>query len=171
MVLIFGLLAAIALPTFGVRDGAAARDDGQDLAALLEYARQRAVGTGAPHRVVVDLDRGAYWLEARAKLAPDPLPERWSDLEELPLAAPRTRLAEFARVSGQLGDVTRLRDEVFFEEVDVADDLHRAGTVALAFDPSGGSDTASLALRDPSGGGVDLRLTPLAEAVRIERAN
>jgi general secretion pathway protein H len=62
VVLIIGLIAGIALPNLSLGGGRVAFGEAQRLASVFGYARQRALATGQPHRVVIDLDDEGYWV-------------------------------------------------------------------------------------------------------------
>ena len=63
VVAIFSLLVAIVAPNIGRLSGRTLQAAADDLAARLELARQRAVVTGVPHRLWIDLDQASYRLE------------------------------------------------------------------------------------------------------------
>ena len=88
MLLIMGLAMSLLLPAIGAGGGARLRGQAERLAGVLELARQRAVVTGKPHRVSIDLEKAAYrieWFVADSE-----------DAETLAAASPEDPLAALA---------------------------------------------------------------------------
>ena len=56
VVLIIGLVAGIALPNLSLGGDRVVFAESRRLASVFGFARQRALATGQPHRVVLDLD-------------------------------------------------------------------------------------------------------------------
>ena len=69
VVAILALVAAFVVPNMGGFRARALRAEAQQIAAQLELARQRAIVTGVPHRLWLELDQAEYRLEW---LAEDP---------------------------------------------------------------------------------------------------
>ena len=63
VVAIFALVASFVMPNIGALRDRKLRAQAQQIAAHLELGRQRAVMTGVPHRLLLDLDEAAYRLE------------------------------------------------------------------------------------------------------------
>ena len=108
---IVALVVGIALPNLGMRSRRVMEDEAKQLAASLEFARQRSVMTGVPHRVVIDVEEGGYWLEwlvseARSlgeeELAVLPVYEA-GDREQIPMAPPRAAERAYRALPGSLG--------------------------------------------------------------------
>jgi type II secretion system protein H len=182
VLVIFGLLAAIALPNLGIRDARILDDAAKELANGLEFARARAVMTGIPHRVLLDLDGSAWRIEVyglppggadvaleadptvaatAAPGAPAPLalaPQGQSELEFLPLP-------------GTLGDDATLDARIGFEVVETPEGSFDEGLLQIVFEADGTSEPARIALASESGGHVTLLVAPLADTVRFEHAD
>lgn len=63
---VIGLLAvlmAIVIPSVGALTGAQLRTSSNMMTGLVREAYARAAITGKPHRIVFDIDQGAFWLE------------------------------------------------------------------------------------------------------------
>jgi len=92
VVAILGLTAAMVVPNLGMLGQRALRDQARELAAQIELGRQRAIMTGTPHRLLIDLDVASFhleWLttEAEALGLEAPPPEEEPDLlGDAPLA-------------------------------------------------------------------------------------
>jgi len=175
VLVIFGLLAAIALPNLGIRSSRMLDEEARRLAGSLEFARQRAVMTGVPHRVLVDLDQAAYRVEWHGRGDDDPAAAEESGLAEagaspakLALSPPGAAEREFEPLAGSLGDVFMLDEAVHFAGVDTAEGTFEQGTVQIVFQRDGTSDPAAVVLESDGGRRVALYVAPLADAVRFE---
>lgn len=176
VVVIFGLLASIALPDFGVRDARALDDEARQLANALEFARARAVMTGVPHRVLLDLDRSAWRIE-RWELPGDPsepapaVPgEAGAEAGAPSLSPPVAGASEFVPLPGTLGDDVRFDARVGFEQVETPEGVFDVGQLQIVFEGDGTAEPAAVALVNDSGGRVVLAVAPLADTVRFEYA-
>ncbi len=174
VVLIFAMLAAFALPNFGIRSGVALREQARRIAADLELARQRSVVTGVPHRLLIDLDQGGYRLEwwvteaeaTGTELAAAP-PVDPDDDAPLPLYAPRAEAREFRPVPTAFGRASWLEEDVYFAGVETAQSWVDAGTVAIAFASDGSAEPTRVRLEVSDGEALVLEVEPLADAVVI----
>ncbi len=173
VVAIFALLAAVALPDFSLRGARAALDEAQQLAATFEYARQRAVMTGTPHRVALDLERARYRVEAEATdidsgAAPD-LTTEWGTEDTLPLVAPTIEEPVFRALSGPMGRSTALSDAVRFQAIELPEGLVSSGEVSVSFDRDGTSGFTEIWLEDPDGSAIVVTVEALADQVVVRR--
>jgi type II secretion system protein H len=175
VMLIFALLAGIALPNFGVRTSRALDDESKRLASELEFARQRAVMTGVPHRLLFDLDEDVYWIEwfvsdARA-LGMDPAEVAPDETQRGPLqlVAPRGEEPRYRPLTGSLGGVTELDELVALQGIETPQGHFEEGRVQIEFAGDGTSDPASVVLADPDGRSVALVVEPLADSVWFRR--
>lgn len=186
VVLIFALLAAIALPNLHFRSAQAARNQARSLAANLEFARQRALATGRPTRMVLDLDQQRWWLEQwrsspapgaktgpgaqggpAAKAGPSSVPPRYADVTPLPLAAPPPAGGAFHAAAPPFGQPTPLSDDARIEDVQTDGGAVTTGRAYVRFSPDGSAPRTVLALRDSDGGTIHLEVAPLAAGIRI----
>jgi type II secretion system protein H len=180
VVVIFGLLAGIALPNLGIRVSRSLDAESRQLAATLEFARQRAVMTGIPHQVVVDIDRDAYWLEWFASEAeqfgeeddeapPAPPATAPGDAAEIALAAPQAELRSFRPLAGSFGNVTELDRDVDLVLVETPAGIYEDGRLEIRFERDGTSEPTWIELGTEDGGTRTLQLLPLADTVRFGR--
>lgn len=177
VVLILGLLAAMVAPNVGFGGSQALRSEADQLADALEFARQRAIMTGRPHRVWLDLDWSLYRVEwqppAEEPDAGAARPATFSGTGLLPLHPPVAETTEFVPVPGGLGRDQGLAENVAFAgvELDRARKLVRRGAVAIAFEPDGIADAARVWLADVDGEEQRLlEVRPLADAVVVSDA-
>jgi prepilin-type N-terminal cleavage/methylation domain-containing protein len=171
---IIALVLGLALPNLSLRTERIVKGAAQQLAGGLFLARQRAVATGTPHRAVVDLDAGLWWLEQlpeQASWIPPAAPDGEAARREIQLAAPQTPPAEFVPLPGSLGRPRQLPDEVHFASVEtLAAGAQLSGQVALVFEPDGTTDPALFLLANEDGDVVRLELARLADEIRIRDA-
>lgn len=179
-VAVLGLLLALLVPSLGPTRSAALRGEARDLAAHLELARQRAVMTGKPHRVLLALDDGSYqleWFATEGDVAPEgdpeaapPAPPPQLDLRgeaPVPLSPPRDESREFRPIPNRFGDRARLHDDFHFEGVETGDGWVDRGFASVVFDRDGTTDAAEIAIADQDGNRIFLEVRPLLDVVRI----
>ncbi len=172
VVLIFGLLAGVALPNFGVRSAKMLEDEAKQMAGNLEFVRQRAVMTGVPHRIVLDVEYDRYWIEwyvseARARGEEEVIAEAPAGDLAVAMSPMRGGERAFRRLMGSLGNESYLRDEVFVEGVDTPQGFFKQGEVRLEFSGDGTTDPASIRLSDADGRRITLEVAPLLDTVRF----
>ena len=179
VLVIFALMAGVVLPNFGIRGARILDEESRRLASTLEFARQRAVMTGKPHRVVVDLDRRLYQIEAfgappdvelaEAELAETAPPLTEDDLNKPALSPPLREDLDYYPLLGTPGDIQRIDDEVAIEGVDYSAGTATEGVFQVVFERDGTADWASILLANQAGRKIALHVEYLADAVTIER--
>jgi prepilin-type N-terminal cleavage/methylation domain-containing protein len=178
VIAIFALLAGIALPNLGIRTGRALDAESKKLAATLEFARQRAVMTSTPHRLVIDIDLAAYWLEEwvdagdpgleDAPPAPPPLDSPGASVA---MAPPEAAAFEFRPMLGTLGALTQLDAAISIAAVETPETVFEAGEVHVVFEGDGTSEPTWIELATDDGEAIALQLAPLADTVRFEHGD
>jgi prepilin-type N-terminal cleavage/methylation domain-containing protein len=175
VVAMFALLAGIALPNFGLRSRRAMEDEARQLAADLEFARQRSVMTGIPHRLVIDVEGGGYWLEwlvseARAlgeEEAEVGLIYEMGDLAQVPMAPPAAAQLSYHALPGDLGRTSLVREILRIDGVETADGFFEQGLVNIVFERNGTSEASRILLSDEDGNAIAIEVAPFADTVRI----
>ncbi len=169
--LLIALLAAVAIPNLGLRGSRVSLQEAESLAALLEFGRQRAVMTGQPQRVVVDLDAQRYWLESLSppQVATGEPVEGWAALSELPLAAPRGDEALYLPAPGPPGRPRAPAAGVWLAAIETEAGREERGQVALPFAADGSSEATDVWLTSEAGHRIVLSLSPMADRIRIAR--
>ena len=172
VVLILGLLMSLLLPALGAGGGRRLRQQGDRIAARLELARQRAVITGKPHRVVLDLEQGAFaveWLVTEARALGEKKVEPLEDEPgELDLSPPTEDVLDYYPIpSAAFGGWAVLDNGYFFEGVDTSEGWIESGEVYLVFDWDGTTDASQIIISDPDNRSLDLGVAPLLETVRM----
>jgi type II secretion system protein H len=173
VLLIMGLVAGITLPNLSFRSERVVLGVAQDLAADLSFTRQRAVATGTPHRVVVDLDAAGWWIEEwpeeASPFAVAPAAAT-GERREIQLAAPQAAGLAFRPLVGPFGRPHALPDGVAFASVEtLAAGPVLGGQVALVFEGDGTADPALFSLVNEGGDVVQIELSRLADEIRIRR--
>ena len=177
VLLIMGLSMSLLLPAIGAGGGSKLRSQAARVAGVLELARQRAVVTGKPHRVVIDLDKAAYrieWFitesdaEEQREAASLESPALLAlDAPTVDLAPPLEDVESYQPIPNRFGGSTQLDPGYFFDGVDTPEGWIERGEVVVVFDWDGSSDAAQIVISDPDSRSVDLDIAPLLETVRI----
>lgn len=185
VVLIMGLMLALFIPSIGSTGATTLRNQAREMAAFLELARQRAVLTGKPHRLLLDVERGAYRVEWYVSELPegDPDPEAQPGSELLggqlalpgldplddaiSLEPPIDETLAYRPVPDRFGGFEWLQGGLFFEGVDTPDGWLDEGDVAIVFLPDGSTDPAQIVIADGDERSIALEVRPLLETVRI----
>ena len=175
VVVIMGAMLALIVPNLGFRQAAALRDQAQDLASQIELARQLAVVTGKPHRLLIDIEAGAYSIErfdkangddeSAADAPPEILPRRDYDL-----SPPESRELEYRPVENQFARNNELDIDFFFEGLETGEGWLDSGLVNIVFDRDGTTDPAELVVSDLEGRMVVLEVRPLIDRVVVRDA-
>jgi prepilin-type N-terminal cleavage/methylation domain-containing protein len=176
VVAILALVAAFVVPNLGGFRMRALRSEAARLASHLELARQRAIMTGVPHRVWLELEQSEYRLEW---LAQDP---ETADLEStepdeldlngntpLDLAAPPAPVLDYQPIPGNFGKLQVVSEPFYFEAVETPEGRIERGEVSIGFARDGTADYPEIYLQDAQGDQIALDVQPLDDRVRIRR--
>lgn len=171
VVLLIALVAAAAIPNLGLRSGRATLQEAESLGALLSFGRQRAVMTGRPQRVILDLDTQRYWLESLGATVGDTgePEEGWSKARELPLVAPRGEETVYTHAAGPAGRPYAPAGGVWLAAVETSEGRIERGQISVPFGWDGSSEATQVWIEADGGNRVVLSLPPLADRIGIER--
>jgi len=178
VVAILALVAAFVVPNLSGFRMRALRGEAQQLAGHLELARQRAIMTGVPHRVWLELDQSEYRLEwlaqdtGAAELAAADEPREELDLNgntPLVLAAPPAPVLDFQPIPGNFGRTQVIAEPFYFEAVETPTERVERGEVSIEFARDGSADYTEIYLQDAQGHQLTLDVHPLDDRVRIHR--
>ena len=163
---------SLTLPNFGAFQSHELRNTAEQIVERIDFGRQRAVMTGIPHRLAIDLDEGTYQLEwqrgGAANVAPRPKPEIEPDTKpQLSLAPPPAVERSFQSLLGPLGRVEHLGSGVEFGWIETPGGDVDFGEAFIIFEGDGTSSYTILVLNEPGGQELALEVRPLADAVRI----
>jgi len=173
---ILGLFLALVLPNLGGLRRHALRGEAQQIAAQLDLARQRAIVTGVPHRLWIELDAAEYrleWLQAApAKAAKGRIAAAEPDLElsgssPLPLSAPPARVLEYSPIPGNFGKLQIVTDPFYLAAIETPEGRITRGQVSIEFARDGSTEYTRIYLEDAAGDQLALDVHPLDERVRI----
>lgn len=165
VVVIMVLLVGMVLPSLGVGARRALDGEAEGLRADLELARQRAIATGTPHRLALDLDDASFRLELWANAAPETEPA--DPRAPIDLSPPRPAGGSFEPVPTQQGRPRLLDEDVFIAWVETAEGEVDDGVASVAFFEDGSATAARIRLETHAGEGVELEVLPLADSVRV----
>lgn len=171
--LILALVLGIAVPNVGLLQRRQLDAQARNLVALLELARQRAVMTGTPHRVWIDLEAAVYrleWYVTEADEGEGPRPLLEYDLRgatPLPLSPPERTQRAYHPIPGREGDLRELPEDFEFRGLETDDGWIDRGEVVIGFDRDGTSTYAELLIQGDGDEVRALEILPLADAVRV----
>jgi prepilin-type N-terminal cleavage/methylation domain-containing protein len=181
VIAIMGMVFAIGIPRLSTSKLRGLRTEAESIAASLEFARQRAIMTGVPHRVLIDLAEGGYrieWLvdEARAFEAirdPDDgfAASEFESGDEggqlIDFYPPLHDERDFYPIPNrQLGSFTWLDDSRYFVGLDSSSGWIEGGDVEIVFDADGTTEYSLLEIADASDNHLTLEIEPLLDRVR-----
>jgi prepilin-type N-terminal cleavage/methylation domain-containing protein len=181
VIVVIGLALALVLPNLSATRSAQLRDRARLLAGRIELARERAIVTGAPHRVMIDLEEGSYavdwWVTESRALAVDeeasaaqqtaaPATD-YSGNAPISLSPPTEDVRDYYPIPGRFGELAFLSRDYFFEGVDTPEGWIDRGYVQIVFERDGTSDAAEIVLMDAWENRVRLQVEPLLDIVRI----
>ena len=163
---------SIMLPNFGALQSHKLQKSAEQIVERVNFGRQRAVMTGVPHRLAIDLDSGTYkleWQGARTEdEAPQPKPAIEPDFApRLSLEPPPTEERSFQTLSGPIGRLQRLGNGIEFGWIETPGGEVDFGEAFVTFEGDGTSSYTVLVLNEPGGHEIALEILPLADAVRI----
>jgi prepilin-type N-terminal cleavage/methylation domain-containing protein len=175
VVAILALAALLVTPNLNALRERRLRSSADRLAAELELARQRAVVTGIPHRVLFDIESGVYrieWLGGDGALPEEePVPAGLEyDLRgstQLPLAAPQTTALEYSAVPDSFGNFRELEGGVFVAGLETAEGWVESGFPGVVFERDGSAAWTEIVLAEEGGERLGLAVLPLDDAVRF----
>ncbi len=180
MMLIFGL----GLPRLAASPWAALDAEAERLAQTLRFARQRAIMTGTPHRLLIDLEEGGYlveWLmseeaeeggglaDLATLLAEGPGADEGGS-ELLAFTPPRRGERDYYPIpSRRMGTFQWLDEAHYFIGIDGPGGWVEGGDYEIVFGADGLTDAAMLQLADAEDHQITLELEPLLQHVRVFR--
>jgi hypothetical protein len=165
---------SIMLPNFGAMQTHKLRKSAEQITERIDFGRQRAVMTGVPHRLAIDLDTGTYQLEwegdrpiERKKPAKPEHELEPGEERKLSLAPPPAVERSFEALQGPLGKLETLSRGVEFAWIETPGGETDFGEAHITFEGDGTSSYTLLVLDEPGGHELALEILPLAETVRI----
>lgn len=172
VIVIMGFVMVLVLPNLSVRQTSVLRQEAVRVAGLLELARQLAVVTGNPHRMLIDVERGAFRLEwyggrpeqeAVDEADSDPFARR----RKTDFSPPNDDHLSYRPIDSRFGNDSFLDPDFSFQGLDSSEGFFQAGEIQLVFESDGTTDPAQLVIADNYGNTLTLDVRPLMDAVRI----
>lgn len=179
VVAIFALLAGLALPNFSGLHARNLKHQARRIVAQIELARQRAIVTGTPHRLFIDVDGAAYRIESLTaedeadgegetdEMAIDASASSAAGGVSIDLTAPRAAERAFRPLPGTLGRFTPLDESFEFAGIETTGGWVDGGETFLRFERDGSVDATTIVIEHESGMSVTLEVLPLADTVRV----
>ena len=180
VVAILGMVFAIGIPRLSTSKWRALKTEAESIAASVDFARQRAVMTGIPHRVLIDLEEGGYrieWLVTEEKAfgtedggenttvtVEDPPPGDRAPIDFHPPA--REERDYYPIPSRQFGSFTWLDEARYFVGIESSSGWVEGGDAEIVFDVDGTTDYTLLEIADASDNHMTLEIEPLLDRVR-----
>lgn len=161
------LLVGMVLPSFGIGARRVLDGEAEGMRAELELARQRAIATGKPHRLALDLDTATLRLEHWTSAPPSEDVPPSDGRIEIDLVAPRTTDGSFEPLPTRLGRTRSLDEDVFIAWVETAEGSTDRGPVTISFFEDGSASAAHIRLENHGGEAIELEVLPLADMVRV----
>jgi len=180
VVAIFALIAGLALPNFSGLQARNLKNQARGIVAQIELARQRAIVTGVPHRLFIDIDGAAYRIESLVvedAAAGDEEADESAGVADalgavgytsIELTAPRDEERAFHPLPGTLGRFTILEESIEFAGVETTGGWVDEGESFIRFERDGSADATTLVIEHESGLSVTLEVLPLADTVRVQ---
>ncbi|MCG8589935.1 MAG: prepilin-type N-terminal cleavage/methylation domain-containing protein [Proteobacteria bacterium] len=176
VVAMLALLFALVVPRLQSREYYLLRQQAERVVSSLELARQQAVVTGVPHRVLLDLERGGYrveWYvtEAEAEgLGPEEPGEIGAD-SPVDMSPPAALRREFFPLPGQMGRDTWLDEDYQFQGMETSDGWLESGLAAVWFDATGTTQANQIHIANAEGTAVFLDVRPLFDRIEVVHAD
>ncbi len=191
VIAIIGMVFAIGVPRLSSSRWRALGNAGESIAASLEYARQRAVMTGVPHRVFINLEDGGWRVEwlVREDQALAAVTEESSDAGAPGLGAalgakpgskgsddrdppidlhpPVADDRDYHPIPNrQLGSFTWLDEQLYFVGLESASGWIEGGNVQIVFEADGTTEHTLLEIADADERHMTLEIEPLLDRIR-----
>ena len=180
VVAIMALIFAIGVPRLGTSRLRVLRGEAESIAASLEFARQRAIMTAIPHRLLVDLEDGGYRVEwfvsedqafglepgGESPLAFD-FADAGEDENSIDLRPPSRSERDYYPVSNRaLGAFSWIDDALYFVGLDSPSGWIESGDVAIVFQADGTTEYSMLEIADADNNHITLEIEPLLDRIR-----
>ncbi len=182
VIVIIGLTMSLLLPNLAATRGSRLRQQALDVASRIELARERAIVTGAPHRLMLDLETGEYrveWFvreERAAGIAPEPEQTGQPFQAGESTGGAQTAISlspslgegrDYYPINSRFGTNEALPEDSFFAGVQTPEGWIERGSVQVVFARDGTTDFAEIVLSDAWDNRVVLEVQPLLDMVRI----
>ncbi len=161
-------------------------DEAENIAQSLRFARQRAIMTGVPHRLLIDLEEGGYlveWYVSEERAAggsggdPSGFADALSggDFDEvegptIDLVPSRRSARDYYPIRHrEMGTFRWLDDELYFVGVEGSTGWVEGGDYSIIFYTDGTTDAALLELANSSDQHLTLTIEPVLDRVHVRK--
>ncbi len=163
---------SLILPNFGAMQQHNLRRAAERIVERVDFARQRAVMTGVPHRLTIDLDANSYVLEWQGGHSDDERPRSKPTLDadgnlRVSLEPPPQVEQRYQALDGPVGETEYLGNGIEFAWIETPGGEIDFGEAFVGFEGDGSSSYTFIVLSEPGGRELALEILPLADAVRI----
>jgi len=180
VVAIISMVFAVGLPRLSGSNWDPLNEEAEKIAQSLRFARQRAIMTGVPHRLLIDLEEGGYlveWLiseeraygDDTAGAFPEDLFSEAADGERrINFVPPRVRERDYFPIPNrEMGSYSRLDDALYFVGVEGVSGWVESGEYPIVFYVDGTTESALLEMADADDKHVTLEIEPILERVHV----
>lgn len=180
VVAIMAMVFAIGVPRLGGSKLRLLKNEAESISASLQFARQRAVMTAIPHRVLIDLEEGGYrveWLVTEQRALGQDGGDGGSgsmlaalaepmNVEEISLRPPTDDERQYFPIAHrQLGSFSWIDDAVYFVGLESPAGWIESGDVAIVFQADGTTEYSLLELADADENHMTLEIEPVLDRV------
>ena len=185
-VAIISMVFAVGLPRLSGSNWDPLNAEAENIAENLRFARQRAIMTGVPHRLLIDLEEGGYqiewWvIESRAygggaddeAFGSQGLDNLLGSLgsedgPSIDLVPPRVQERDYFPIpSRDMGSFHWLDDALYFVGVEGSSGWVESGLYPITFYVDGTTDSARLEIADADDKHLTLEIEPILERVHV----
>lgn len=185
VVLILGLAMSLVVPNLSATRANRLKDEGRRIAHQLEVARQRAITSGIPHALYIQLEDGfvrvEWWVDEAtaypdlevdtdAALALEGADQVDADLDlsgPIQMSPPLGDEPDFFPISGTFGRDTQLGPDYYFVGVESESGWFESGAAHVGFGPDGTAEFTTIKIADSWDNVIVLEVEPLLELVRV----
>ena len=187
VVAIIAMVFAIGVPRMGGPAFDPLHNEAEEIADRLRFARQRAIMTGVPHRLLIDLEEGGYLIEwyvtedrafgreeggdpgGLAALFPGDAGGPADDGPLLDLVPPRKgdELDYYPIPNATMGTFHWLEDTLYFVGVEGPTGWVEGGDFGIVFQADGTTEPLALEIADADDERLTLEVEALLERVRV----
>jgi len=172
VIAIISMVFAVGLPRLSGSNWDPLNEEAENIAQSLRFARQRAIMTGVPHRLLIDLEEGGYlveWLISEdSAYAEDLFPEAADGGRRIDFVPPRVGERDYFPIPNrEMGSYSRLDDALYFVGVEGASGWIESGEYQIVFYVDGTTESAMLEMADSDDKHVTLEIEPILERVHV----
>lgn len=185
VVAIMAMVFGIGLPRLGRTGFDSLENEAENIAQSLRFARQRAVMTGAPHRLLIDLEEGGYLVEwyvtetrALGRIADDDRDLEFSGAafgDEYDNDGPRLDLVPLRKAERdffpirhqQMGSFRWLDEDLYFVGAANSTGWVESGDYSIIFYDDGTTEPTQLELADGDDRHLTLEIEAILQQVRL----